>query len=1755
MDLRYKIVLISLVLVSVLFLSVPGSAQVDNPIGLEPQVDSHVVESVNNGEEKIGVIVKLNEEIEDRGEFFTQSLEIAEEKKGHTYSSFNGFSAELSSEEVERLKNSEHVESIGYNHRVTTHLDESTELINATESWNLQPDGTNMTGEDQTVCVIDTGVDYYHEALGGGWGEKVVAGYNAIEGKECDDDDEDPDPCMDLDGHGTHVAGISAADSDEIQGVAPDSNIAAVKALGDDGDVEDVVAGIEWCTNNSDDLNISAITMSLGWVDEDGDEILYDTYCDIERYNYLATTINQAISENITVSVATGNEGNNTHIGVPACIENATRVGATNYDDEIAEWNSDGSNRWDKDMLVAPGTDILSTYTGDALVEANGTSMAAPHVSGAVAIMNQYLDIKGEEASKDEIESYLEETGVDVEEEVNSDGRTYPRIDVHSTLIEMDNGKFLVDLVDLVDIGYEGEEPADVVRGEVVDVEFELENIGEFEYTQNITFNVTNETGSVYDDTVEGTLEGGESEHYDYFEWDTNDVETGEYDLNVSSEDDYDIVTVDVSDRDLTVNVSGEGNVSINGTEYNEFPQTMTFENGTDVDLVALPADDWTFDKWSGDNEEVEDKSEEETNVTMLGDYNITAEFYEDVLINTKAVENITNESATLVGNVSDISDDGELDVFFEYRKEDESEWNQTDNITKGTEGEFNETITGLEQFETYEYRAVGEFENGRDQGNVASFDTLGFAAGKGTEEEPYYIETWDQLDNLRNYTDSNFILNNSLDNETSGYEDAHDEEKGFDPIGDFNEGSLFNGTFNGSGYSINELYIEREEEFVALFRILGENAQVKDLGLNNVNITGYKESEEEGTGVLVGSNSGLIENVYTTGKVEGVDVGGLVGANIGNIKSSVSKVDVLGNEGVLAGGLVAYNAGNISDSYSAADVQGDISGGLIGFNKGNDSYVNRTYSVGYVEGERVGGAVGNHSSGTLNHTYWNNMTSGTSEAMGVIGENASYNVSGLLTEQMLGENASENMFGYDFEEVWNVTEKNGEYFDAGYPHLDWQEDEYVYPRPEPIVYRVNEQPVNYSSTEITGNLTHIGALDSVNITYWYDDDDGDGWESTIVDEVNDIGTFEYNLSSLELGTYDYYINVSGNYDDQVFSNTSETGSFSIEEPSVSTSGTDDINYHDAEIEVELESIGLEDEVNVSLRYRESDEDGWNQTEPEGKSDEGEFDIDLDDLDAGTTYEYKTVVEWYDSDGEVVESNGTVLNFDTYSYPSVETEEASDIDEDSATLNSYIEHAGVEDDDSLIYFRYGTDEDDLDSETDEETDLESDSDFSYELDDLDPDTEYYYEAVIEWYETLDPEQDENVSEGGVESFVTDEEDEDEDEDDDEDDDDDDNGLPSIGPYVSVDTLEVEDIDYDTATLVGEVTDLDDVEEVNVYFRYREEDDDEWDSSSGENLDDEDVFEQTVYNLDYDTDYEYKAVAEWENDTATGDIEEFSTIRLAPSIDDPEPEDGAIDLDTDVTLSVELIHAHDDEMDVTFIDAGDNSIIDQFDDVEDEVSTTWSDLDYGTSYEWYVEVNDGYETVTSDTWEFDTIAEDDLTALEDDIENKSDDLELISQSDTVAEEDVSELNDLYEEAQNALAEGDYATAREKMNQFETLKSDLEDIEETEESSIYMYLVIVFLIFLLAAGGFLFYKYHGFIMNNTSSPNYEKQFDRIYDKVRAAILDEEVERPGRLYRLLEDAKICLDDGDIEEYKEYMQKVKDTLGNQGNEIFDEL
>ncbi|MEV8633806.1 S8 family serine peptidase [Streptosporangium sp. NPDC051023] len=243
-------------------------------------------------------------------------------------------------------------------------LDRSVKQIGAPQAWQQ-----GLTGKGVTVAILDTGYDPTHPDLKG-----VVT-------QERNFSDE-PD-IRDTFGHGTHIASIIAGAGQKYRGVAPDAKLAIGKLGGRDGGTDSaILAGMEWAAV---EVKAKIVNMSFGSTDTP----------ELDPLEQAVNTLSERTGTLFVV--AAGNRGNGKPtMASPGSADAALTVGAVDHQDKVAGFSSAGPRQGDhaiKPDVTAPGVDITAAAaagTADGpYVTRSGTSMAAPHVVGAAAILAQ----------------------------------------------------------------------------------------------------------------------------------------------------------------------------------------------------------------------------------------------------------------------------------------------------------------------------------------------------------------------------------------------------------------------------------------------------------------------------------------------------------------------------------------------------------------------------------------------------------------------------------------------------------------------------------------------------------------------------------------------------------------------------------------------------------------------------------------------------------------------------------------------------------------------------------------------------------------------------------------------------------------------------------------------------------------------------------------------------------------------------------------------------------------------------------------------------------------------------------------------------------------------------------------------------------------------------------------------------------------------------------------------------------------------
>ncbi|MGM0901582.1 MAG: S8 family peptidase [Bacillota bacterium] len=301
--------------------------------------------------------------------------------------------------------------------QVVEHANETPEgvqLVQAPEIWEESNHGDGIV-----VAVIDTGIDTNHPDLK----DRIIGGRNFTT-----DFQGNPDLFEDNNGHGTHVSGTIAASLNQqgVTGVAPKAKIVGLKALTGEGagNYDWIITAINYAVDWRGPQNerVRVICMSLGGPS------------DVPEMHQ---AIQHAVQQNISVVVAAGNEGDGEEetfeYAYPGAYNEVISVGAVSMDFKLAPF----TNTHNEIDLVAPGVEVMSTYPGNKYAKLSGTSMAAPHIAGALAlIMNVSENEFDRTLSEAEVYAQLIKRTVPLGFRKSSEGNGFLRLNLVERLSE-----------------------------------------------------------------------------------------------------------------------------------------------------------------------------------------------------------------------------------------------------------------------------------------------------------------------------------------------------------------------------------------------------------------------------------------------------------------------------------------------------------------------------------------------------------------------------------------------------------------------------------------------------------------------------------------------------------------------------------------------------------------------------------------------------------------------------------------------------------------------------------------------------------------------------------------------------------------------------------------------------------------------------------------------------------------------------------------------------------------------------------------------------------------------------------------------------------------------------------------------------------------------------------------------------------------------------------------------------------------------
>jgi minor extracellular protease Epr len=304
------------------------------------------VDSEKSSDVKQEMIVVLENNISNAK--IEEVKEIGEVKE--EFENVDVITMDVTKSEIEELKNNPNVKRVEPNIDVKITGQVTGYAIPRIKAAISHQSG--LTGKGVKVAVIDSGVSFHEDLV-------VHGGVSFVEDKQWYEDEN---------GHGTHVAGIISAENNDkgVVGIAPDSEIYALKALGSDGvgKLTNIIAAVDWSIENEMDI----INLSIG------------TPTNVLSFELV---VKKAYDKGILVVASSGNDG--ADVIYPAKYESVIAVSATNGTNSITSF----SNYGPEIEMSAPGDVIISTYKNNTYQTMSGTSMAAPFVAGQLALLKE----------------------------------------------------------------------------------------------------------------------------------------------------------------------------------------------------------------------------------------------------------------------------------------------------------------------------------------------------------------------------------------------------------------------------------------------------------------------------------------------------------------------------------------------------------------------------------------------------------------------------------------------------------------------------------------------------------------------------------------------------------------------------------------------------------------------------------------------------------------------------------------------------------------------------------------------------------------------------------------------------------------------------------------------------------------------------------------------------------------------------------------------------------------------------------------------------------------------------------------------------------------------------------------------------------------------------------------------------------------------------------------------------------------------
>ena len=817
-----------------------------------------------------------------------------------------------------------------------------------------------FTGNDTVVvAVIDSGIDYTHPDIESNMARDSYGNY----GRRFQGGTYLNDP-FDINDHGTHVAGTIGAVGNNgigVAGVNWQVKMLAVNVLPTGSAWEsDIIAGMNYVlSEKSKGLNIRVANMSFGSSrSPEADDSPY------------GTAVKSLSDANIICTISAGNDSRNLNNSstknYPACFRfsNTIAVGAIDVNNARSVWPSGASSNYGDEWvdIAAPGSDVYSTIPGNSYSSFGGTSMAAPHVAGAAAILCAAYPNESASQIKARILSKARNIGVSNGLWTNGILNVWGAYGAPEITTTFPPGS-------AVGLSYSHTLRADGI----VPIAWTIESGN---LPNGLNLNAT--TGEIY-----GTPSG-----------------TGTFNFTVKAENSAGSDSKPLSMVVTTTPVAPIINTATLPDGVNGFSYSQTLNASGTAPIT------WTIDVGNLPNGLNLNSATGEIYGTpsSTGAFNFTVRAANTAGSNTRALSilipapvSVTGVSLNYGGAGFHVADFIYLTatVFPTDASNKKVTWS-SDNPAVATVNDYGLVTAVSAGTATITVTTV---DGGFTDTCIITASSNLFQSGNGTPSDPFIITTEAQLRTVYIIPSAHYKLGANID-----------LTPGFTRIGGSSSWP-FTGSFDGNGYKISGL---QTSLFGYTFGF--SNCIIKNLGveiastgsnssglvyssqgnIENCYVTGGDiNSTGSFLGGLVGLQEwGVISNCYATVNVSGTSyIGGLVGwQERGSIENSYATGNVNSNSSYsIAGGLVGYAQGPISNSYATGDVSGGSRvGGLAGYqtNDGRrNSNITNCYATGNVNssGYYVGGLVG-HAQCFISNSYAKGDVSGDSRVGGLVG-------------------------------------------------------------------------------------------------------------------------------------------------------------------------------------------------------------------------------------------------------------------------------------------------------------------------------------------------------------------------------------------------------------------------------------------------------------------------------------------------------------------------------------------------------------------------------------------------------------------------------------------------------------------------------------------------------------------------------------------------------------------------------------------------